>query len=78
MLIGILLLVKPYTCISEEAKDVYIMGLLPMGGTAWPAGEALLLAANMALEHINNSTDVLNGYNLRLIVEDTKVSECDN
>ena len=74
ILISLLILAKQCICISEEPKDVFIMGLLPMGGTGWPAGGALLLAANMALEHINNRTDVLNGYNLKLIVGDSQVS----
>ena len=54
-------------------KDVYLMGLIPFGGDVWPAGEAIMAAINMALEQINNRTDVLSGYRLNLIVDDTQV-----
>ena len=59
---------------AEEPKDVYVLALLPMTGTVWPGGKAILMVANMALEFINNRSDILEGYNLKLIVTDTKVS----
>ena len=50
------------------------MGLLPFGGTNWPGGDALMVAAEMALEQINNRTDILAEYKLNIIKEDDQVS----
>ena len=59
---------------AEEPKDVYVITLLPMTGTVWPAGKTMLMVVNMALDIINNRSDILEGYNLKLIISDTKVS----
>ena len=58
----------------RAVEDLYLLGLFPVGGDAWPAGEALLLAVNIALEQVNNRTDILPGYRLNLIPSDTMVS----
>ena len=59
---------------EDGTKDLYLMGLIPFGGNTWPAGEALQLAMDMALEQVNNRTDLLWGYRLNLMVEDTRVN----
>ena len=60
---------------EAELRDLYLMGLLPVGGTAWPVGRNLLVAMEMALDVVNNRTDVLAGYRLHLVVADTAVSK---
>ncbi|XP_064627893.1 gamma-aminobutyric acid type B receptor subunit 1-like [Lineus longissimus] len=57
---------------SAPKKDLYLMGLLPFGGS-WPGGELVLAAYNMALEEVNRK-DILPGYQLKLHYEK---SECD-
>ena len=69
------LLVSVCTCGGEEElKDLHLMGLFNIVGTTFISGDATLMAANMALEHINNRSDVLGGYRLVLHVNDTHVS----
>ena len=63
---------------TRGMKDLYLLGLFPIGGDVWPAGEALLLAIHMALEQVNNRTDILPGYRLNLIYRDTMVSVASN
>ena len=60
---------------EETIKDLYLMGLISLSGDVWPAGEAMMAVINMALEQVNNRTDVLDGYRLNVLVEDTKVSD---
>ncbi|XP_047017147.1 gamma-aminobutyric acid type B receptor subunit 1 isoform X2 [Ictalurus punctatus] len=54
-------------------KKLYIGALFPMSG-GWPGGQACLPAAQMALELVNNRTDILPDYELELIYYD---SMCD-
>lgn len=61
---------------SEEATDnrttLYLLGLFPFSDP-WPGGETMLPAVQIAIEHINNRSDILPGYRLALIWEDTEV-----
>ncbi len=51
------------------------MGLWPMGPKGpWMGGLGILPAAEMALEHINARTDILPGYRLNMIWNNTMVS----
>uniref|UniRef100_A0A8C5CF69 Gamma-aminobutyric acid (GABA) B receptor, 1a n=1 Tax=Gadus morhua TaxID=8049 RepID=A0A8C5CF69_GADMO len=61
---------KP-TCICK--KKLYIGALFPMSG-GWPGGQACLPSAQMALDLVNNRTDILPDYELELIHYD---SMCD-
>ena len=63
----------PQEGITDEVKDLYLLGLLPLGGRTWPVGDALKVAIDMALEAVNNRTDILDGYRLHLVVGDTQV-----
>ncbi|XP_026137935.1 gamma-aminobutyric acid type B receptor subunit 1 [Carassius auratus] len=54
-------------------KKLYIGALFPMSG-GWPGGQACLPAAQMALDLVNNRTDILPDYELELIYYD---SMCD-
>uniref|UniRef100_A0A671MAN9 Gamma-aminobutyric acid type B receptor subunit 1-like n=1 Tax=Sinocyclocheilus anshuiensis TaxID=1608454 RepID=A0A671MAN9_9TELE len=59
-------------CVCEY-KKLYIGALFPMSG-GWPGGQACLPAAQMALDLVNNRTDILPDYELELIHYD---SMCD-
>uniref|UniRef100_A0A8C4GEG9 Gamma-aminobutyric acid (GABA) B receptor, 1b n=1 Tax=Dicentrarchus labrax TaxID=13489 RepID=A0A8C4GEG9_DICLA len=54
-------------------KKLYIGALFPMSG-GWPGGQACLPAAQMAMDLVNNRTDILPDYELELIHYD---SMCD-
>uniref|UniRef100_A0A3Q4N462 Gamma-aminobutyric acid (GABA) B receptor, 1b n=1 Tax=Neolamprologus brichardi TaxID=32507 RepID=A0A3Q4N462_NEOBR len=58
---------------SSSKKKLYIGALFPMSG-GWPGGQACLPAAQMALDLVNNRTDILPDYELELIHYD---SMCD-
>lgn len=59
--------------VASPAYDIYILGLFPMEGS-WRGGRMALEAAELALQHINAREDVLRGYNLKLVWNNTKVS----
>ncbi|KAG7276577.1 hypothetical protein CRUP_019627, partial [Coryphaenoides rupestris] len=67
---------KP-TCIYDRnytgKKKLYIGALFPMSG-GWPGGQACLPSAQMALDLVNNRSDILPDYELELIHYD---SMCD-
>lgn len=54
-------------------KKLYIGALFPMSG-GWPGGQACLPAAQMALQLVNERTDILPDYELELIYYDSRVS----
>uniref|UniRef100_A0A672MBK3 Gamma-aminobutyric acid type B receptor subunit 1 n=1 Tax=Sinocyclocheilus grahami TaxID=75366 RepID=A0A672MBK3_SINGR len=65
---------KPLCVLLETPhKKLYIGALFPMSG-GWPGGQACLPAAQMALDLVNNRTDILPDYELELIHYD---SMCD-
>ncbi|XP_046559273.1 gamma-aminobutyric acid type B receptor subunit 1-like, partial [Haliotis rubra] len=51
--------------------DLYILGLFPFEGS-WPGGIALLNAVEIGLEQINERADVLPGYRLNLMWNNSK------
>ncbi|XP_067676189.1 gamma-aminobutyric acid type B receptor subunit 1-like [Haliotis asinina] len=53
-------------------KDLYILGLFPMDGDSWPGGAAIKIATEIALEHVNAMDNMLVGYNLNLIWNNTR------
>uniref|UniRef100_A0A8D3EDU0 Gamma-aminobutyric acid (GABA) B receptor, 1a n=1 Tax=Scophthalmus maximus TaxID=52904 RepID=A0A8D3EDU0_SCOMX len=66
---------KP-TCLCEclcHNKKLYIGALFPMSG-GWPGGQACMPSAQMALDLVNNRSDILPDYELELIHYD---SMCD-
>ncbi|KAM4601346.1 gamma-aminobutyric acid type B receptor subunit 1 isoform 1-T1 [Polymixia lowei] len=67
---------KP-TCLYDRnytgKKKLYIGALFPMSG-GWPGGQACLPSAQMALDLVNNRSDILPDYELELIHYD---SMCD-
>lgn len=64
----LLALLEGVDAIGVPLKELHIGGTFPMeaGSGGWPGGQACLPAVQMALEDINNSTDILPGYILRL------------
>uniref|UniRef100_A0AAX7TLG4 G-protein coupled receptors family 3 profile domain-containing protein n=1 Tax=Astatotilapia calliptera TaxID=8154 RepID=A0AAX7TLG4_ASTCA len=67
----ILLLLWPRP--SAGKKKLYIGALFPMSG-GWPGGQACMPSAQMALDLVNNRSDILPDYELELIHYD---SMCD-
>ena len=57
----------------ECVKDIYFVGLLPFDG-AWNGGQAILSAIELGLEQINERDDVLPGYRINFLCNNTKVS----
>lgn len=60
-------------CPASGKKKLYIGALFPMSG-GWPGGQACLPAAQMALDLVNNRTDILPDYEMELIHYDSRVS----
>ena len=54
-------------------KNLTIGGYFPLDGPCWTGGLAVKLTADLALDQVNNRTDLLSGYKLHLISNDTKV-----
>lgn len=68
-LLLLLLLLRP--CAGK--KKLYIGALFPMSG-GWPGGQACMPSAQMALDLVNNRSDILPDYELELIHYDSMVS----
>nr|KAG5705052.1 hypothetical protein BaRGS_018782 [Batillaria attramentaria] len=64
------------SCDVDDDKDkLYIIGLFALSkAKPYPAGEAFQIAAQVAVEDINNRTDVLPDFHLELDVVDTQIS----
>lgn len=60
--------------LAESAKILNIAGFLPMSGTTWNGGKACLTGIEMAFEHIHARQDILVGYEINFMWDDTKVS----
>lgn len=59
----------------KKSKTLHIGGLFPLTGSGgWLGGPGCLPAVNMALEAVNNRSDLLPGYYLHLTRNDSKVS----
>ena len=68
-----LLLLLLWITQSSQKIPVYIGGFFPLSpNKASVPGQALLAAAELALDHVNKS-DVLQDYELNMIVKDSKV-----
>jgi len=62
--------------LATALKQIYFAGTFPIKGSeGWQGGQACLPAAEMALEDVNNSPDLLRGYNLNLAHKDDR---CDS
>ena len=71
---------EPVTDNCSSAHTLYLLSLLPYPDSrptlqpSWDEGPTLVLAAQLAVELINNRSDILTGYNIELIAGD---SGCD-
>lgn len=72
-LIGLLFLLLFLPRASAGKKKLYIGALFPMSG-GWPGGQACMPSAQMALDLVNNRSDILPDYELELIHYDSMVS----
>ncbi|GFN86783.1 gamma-aminobutyric acid type b receptor subunit 1 [Plakobranchus ocellatus] len=65
------------SCDCENSSDVktplYVGGLWPMTGPGWRGGLEALPAIELAVEVLNNNTEILPGHEVKLIWNDTQV-----
>ena len=64
-----------FISLSHQRVPLYIGGFFPLSpNKASVPGHALLAAAQLALEQVNQS-EILRDYELKMIVKDSKVSD---
>ena len=72
--VSIAMLLKRHQGVVAAKIPIYIGGFFPLSpNKASVPGHALLAAAQLAIKHVNES-DILDGYELRMIIKDSKVS----
>lgn len=54
-------------------KYLTIGAYSPLTGPCWGGGHVVKLVIELALDQVNNRTDILPGYELRMVLNDTKV-----
>ena len=60
---------------ANGSKTLYVGGLFPLSGPSKSLeGRAILSACQLAIEMVNNRTDILPGYELQLLWNDSKVN----
>ncbi len=57
---------------SPNSTKIYLLGLFPMSGS-WAGGQAVMPAAELAVQDINANPEILPGYELAIISKDTQV-----
>jgi enamine deaminase RidA (YjgF/YER057c/UK114 family) len=73
LMISIAPFIKNHQRIEATKIPIYIGGFFPLSpNKASVPGHALLAAARLALQHVNNS-DILGNHELKMIVKDSKV-----
>jgi len=56
-------------------RDLYLAALFPMTGKSWRGGQAALTGGQLAVDMVNNRTDILPGYRLNLAWRNSNVSK---
>lgn len=69
----IVLFILPNSTGGFKSKNLTIGGIFPMSG-AWSGGIGCLPAVKMALDDVNNRTDILPDYHLSMDYNDSQVS----
>ena len=57
---------------NSTKRNLYIGGIFPMTGS-WAGGQGCRPAVDMALRDVNNHSNLLTGYNLEMVANDTQV-----
>jgi len=57
---------------GPKTRTLYIGGIFPMSG-AWAGGRGCRPAVDIALEDINNRTDLLSNFKLQMLANDSRV-----
>ena len=65
--------IKAERHVSQPRRVINIGVMAPTTGSRAWWGWGITLAAEMAMSHINSRNDILNGYELKLLSNDTKV-----
>lgn len=66
----VLLWIKSFMCFKH--KNLTIGGIFPMSGS-WAGGQGCLPAVEMALEDVNNNSEILADFYLNMEAKDSKV-----
>ena len=62
-----------FTVSSHGKKYLTIGAYSPLTGPCWTGGYVVKQMMELALSQVNNRTDILPGYELRMVLNDTKV-----
>ena len=73
LILFVLLYVLSVPLVESANKQLYIGGIFPMTG-GWAGGKGCRPAVDMALEDINKHPDILQGYTLNMVANDSMVS----
>ena len=57
----------------DGVKNLTIGVYAPLTGTCWGGGFAVKIVIKLALKQVNNRADILPGYQLNMVLNDTKV-----
>lgn len=61
------------TSASVPNRTIFIGVMAPLSGSRAWWGAGIPVAIEMAFDYVNNRSDILPGYNLKLVPRDTKV-----
>jgi len=58
---------------TNGVKNLTIGAYVPLTGPCWGGGFAVKIVIELALSQVNSRTDILPGYQLNMVLNDTKV-----
>ena len=59
---------------QNSVQDIYVLGLFPMDGI-YGGGQAIKVASEITIKYVNRDPNILPGYRLKLVFDDTKVKK---